>query len=65
MKIKTSLRAGARGCSPETQWFMQKALDMQARVENCRRNIVTPPVGTLPPVVGGNYTYPDRSGWCG
>lgn len=65
MKIKTSIRAGARGCSPEAQWFMNKALEMQAIATNCQANLVRPPVTTTPPVVGGNYTYPDRSGWCG
>lgn len=65
MKIKTSLRAGARGCSPEAQWFMQRALEMEARVRNCQANITNPAAPVAPPVVGGSYTYPDRSGWCG
>lgn len=74
MKIRTSLRAGGEGCSPETQYYMQKALDMQYKVQNCvtSSSATTPPqpyYGTVPPYpttptyYGG--TYPDMSGACG
>jgi hypothetical protein len=74
MKIKSNVRAGGSGCSPETQVYMQKALNMQAKVQNCMANQTggyqppyygyTPPV-TQPSYVGSGSTYPDRSGWCG
>ena len=76
MKTRTALRAGGSGCSPETKNYMTKALDMQAKVENCVYNQgyypyypttpVTPttPPSTVPPSTSG-YVYPDRSGWCG
>lgn len=76
MKIRTSLRAGGSGCSPETQAYMQKALNMQNKVENCmnKNTYVQPQTGYYPPVsgnvtsssyVGSGYTYPDMSGACG
>jgi hypothetical protein len=71
MKIKTNLRAGGSGCSPETQYYMKQALAMQAKVENCMaNNTYTPPPATgyyptytYPYYTG--YTYPDMSGACG
>jgi hypothetical protein len=66
MKIRTSLRAGAKGCSPEAQYYMEQALAMQAQVENCKANYYYyPPTSTTPPVSGSTYTYPDMSGTCG
>jgi len=77
MKIRTSLRAGGEGCSPETQYYMQKALDMQYKVQNCVSNSsatypTEPYYGTLPPYpttpttyYGSTGTYPDMSGACG
>ena len=71
MKIRTSLRAGAKGCSPEAQYYMEQALAMQATVENCKTNYytypttTTPTTPTTPPVSGSAYTYPDMSGYCG
>ncbi len=69
MKIRTSLRAGRDGCSPEAQYYMQKALAMQAKIDQCQRNYYPPENSgypAYPPVgyVGGKF-YPDRSGWCG
>jgi len=52
MKIRTSLRAGAKGCSPEAQYYMEQALAMEAKVENCKAIIITPPASTTPPVSG-------------
>jgi hypothetical protein len=66
MKIRTSLRAGAKGCSPEAQYYMEQALAMEAKVQNCHANYTaatTPPAA--PPVSGSAYTYPDMSGYCG
>lgn len=71
MKIRTSLRAGAKGCSPEAQYYMEQALAMEAQVQNCRANYTTttttpttvPPA--TPPYTGSTYTYPDISGYCG
>jgi hypothetical protein len=66
MKIRTSLRAGAKGCSPEAQYYMEQALAMEAKVENCKANYYYyPPASTTPPVSGSAYTYPDMSGYCG
>ncbi len=75
MKTRTSIHAGVgpQGCSPETQHFMQRALEMQRKVENCLAQgsgSVNPPwVGNIiPPNNGGSLigsAYPDRSGWCG
>ena len=65
MKIRTSLRAGAEGCSPEAQYYMEQALAMESKVENCKANYYYPPASTKPPVSGSSYTYPDMSGWCG
>jgi hypothetical protein len=65
MKIRTALRAGAEGCSPEAQYYMEQALAMQAKVENCQANYYYPPTTTAPPVSGSAYTYPDMSGYCG
>ena len=65
MKIRTSLRAGAKGCSPEAQYYMEQALAMESKVENCKANTYYPPATTTPPVSGSAYTYPDMSGWCG
>ena len=42
MKIRTSLRAGAKGCSPEAQYYMEQALAMESKVENCKANFITP-----------------------
>jgi hypothetical protein len=69
MKIRTSLRAGAKGCSPEAQYYMEKALAMEATIEKCRGNnyynyYPTTP-STPPNYVGSGYTYPDMSGYCG
>ena len=67
MKIRTSLRAGAEGCSPEAQYYMEQALAMEAQVQNCQASYTyttTPP--PAPPVSGSTYyTYPDMSGYCG
>jgi hypothetical protein len=66
MKIRTSLRAGAEGCSPEAQYYMEQALAMEAKVLNCQTNYAsttTPPATS--PVSGSSYTYPDMSGYCG
>ena len=65
MKIRTSLHAGARAAVPKRSGLCEKLLDMEARVRNCRNYNLPPTVPTAPPVVGGSYTYPDRSGWCG
>jgi hypothetical protein len=74
MKIRTSLRAGGSGCSPETQNYMKKALNMQSKVENCiqQGTVTAPPpyYGYVPPATTypgytGSYTYPDMSGACG
>ncbi len=69
MKIRTSLRAGGTGCSPETQAYMQKALNMQNKVESCinKKPSVQPVTGYVPPTsyVGSGYVYPDMSGACG
>lgn len=65
MKIRTSLRAGAKGCSPEAQYYMEQAYDMQAKVQNCQANYTYPTTSTMPPVYGSGYTYPDMSGYCG
>ena len=69
MKIRTSLRAGAKGCSPEAQYYMEKALAMEAKIDNCKANnyynyYPTPPY-TPPSYAGSGYTYPDMSGYCG
>jgi hypothetical protein len=67
MKIRTSLRAGAKGCSPEAQYYMEQAIAMEAKVNNCQASYVPPtaPPATTPPVSGSAYTYPDMSGACG
>jgi len=80
MKIRTSIRAGGTGCSPETQSYMQKALNMQDKVENCVSQHAYAPIqpyyGYVPtspispttpsyPSYTGSTTYPDRSGVCG
>ena len=68
MKIRTSLRAGAKGCSPEAQYYMEQALAMEAKVANCAANYypTTTTTTTTPPVQGSTYyTYPDMSGYCG
>jgi len=77
MKIRTSIRAGGKGCSPEAQAYMQKALNMQNKVANCApKPIYQQPVysyqppyvgntGYQPSYVGSGYTYPDMSGACG
>ena len=65
MKIRTSLRAGAKGCSPEAQYYMEQALAMEAKVQNCQPSYTTTTTTTTPPVVGSTYTYPDYSGYCG
>ena len=65
MKIRTSLRAGAEGCSPEAQYYMEQALAYEAKVANCTANVYYPPAPTTPPVTSGSYTYPDMSGYCG
>jgi hypothetical protein len=53
MKIRTSIRAGGQGCSPETLNYMQKAVNMQNKVENCfQQGNVSP----QPPVYG-YYPY--------
>jgi hypothetical protein len=77
MKTRTALRAGGSGCSPETQYYMEKALAMEAKVENCTRNSnyypyyptyptypTTPSTVPAAPSTAG-FVYPDRSGWCG
>ena len=71
MKIRTYLRAGGSGCSPETQYYMEQALAMQSKVENCMANYPTttpPATGYYPPYTPPTYTgstYPDMSGACG
>lgn len=65
MKIRTSLRAGAKGCSPEAQYYMEQALAMEAKVQNCTANNYYTTVPSTPPVAGSAYTYPDMSGYCG
>jgi len=79
MKIRTSIRAGGSGCSPETQYYMENALSMQAKVQGCLANQTSPQqppsTGYYPPYSGyypPNYTspvysgtYPDMSGTCG
>jgi hypothetical protein len=65
MKIRTSLRAGAKGCSPEAQYYMEQALAMEAKVENCAASYYYPTTSTTPPVSGSTYTYPDMSGIAG
>jgi hypothetical protein len=65
MKIRTSLRAGAEGCSPEAQYYMEQALAWEAKVQNCQANYYNTTTTTTPPVSGSTYTYPDMSGYCG
>lgn len=67
MKIRTSIRAGGnKGCSPETQFYMQKALDMEYKISNCTNRWEYPTPYTPPPEpYPSGYIYPDRSGWCG
>ncbi len=73
MKIRTSIRAGDKGCSPEVLNYMQKAFNMQNKAQNClahQSRYTLPPVsGYVPPytapVYTGSYTYPDMSGLCG
>jgi hypothetical protein len=67
MKTRTSIRAGGnKGCSPETQYYMQKALDMEYKINNCVNRRGFPPPYTPPPEpYPSGYVYPDRSGWCG
>jgi len=68
MKTRTSIHAGGRGCSPETQAFMDKALQMENKIINCTKNRGNlPPYEYQPPQVinPSGYVYPDRSGWCG
>jgi hypothetical protein len=78
MKIRTSIRAGGSGCSPETQSYMQKAQNLQDKVENCVSQRAYAPVqppysGYVPtsptspsyPSYTGSTTYPDMSGVCG
>ncbi len=73
MKIRTSIRAGGSGCSPETQYYMQQAADMQSKVASCVAKGTTasvpPPSGGYtapyyPPTNTSGYTYPDMSGVC-
>jgi hypothetical protein len=67
MKARTAIRAGKSGCSPEAQYYMEKAIQMENQINRCLANAVyqpvTPPTGAVPPTMG--YVYPDRSGWCG
>ncbi len=81
MKIRTSLRAGGTGCSPETQNYMQKAVNMQNKVYNCTKGTAAPIYGYYPPYFSyvvpststattptysqSSVTYPDMSGVCG
>jgi hypothetical protein len=74
MKIRTSIRAGGTGCSPETMNYMQKAVNMQQKVENCMAKKPYPSLppysGYVPPYsapvyTGSTYSYPDMSGTCG
>ena len=77
MKIRTSIRAGGSGCSPETQSYMQKALNMQDKVETCVTQraylpvqpyygyVPTSPTSPSYPSYTGSYSYPDMSGVCG
>jgi len=65
MKIRSSLRAGAEGCSPEAQYYMEQAYAMEAKVLNCQANYTSTTTTTTPPVSGSTYTYPDYSGYCG
>lgn len=73
MKLRTSIRAGAKGCSPEAQVYMQKALALENKVSNCLANsngVFPPYYGNFDdyPMIPPSYigaTYPDRSGWCG
>lgn len=78
MRLKTSIRAGARGCSPEAQYYMEKAYALENKLAKCLANQggVIPPYNGYDPIyypptnipaapsVVGAY-YPDRSGWCG
>ena len=78
MKIRTSLRAGGSGCSPEAQNYMQKALAMESKVQSCLASgttypaytgatyptYPTYPTNTTYPTYAG-ATYPDMSGSCG
>jgi hypothetical protein len=45
MKLKTSIRAGERGCSPEARVYMEKALALENRIARClaRQGAVIPP----------------------
>ena len=56
MKIRTSIRAGGQGCSPETLNYMQKAVNMQNKVANCYQqgnvNPQPPIYGYYPPYYG-------------
>jgi hypothetical protein len=72
MKTRTSIRAGGKGCSPETQYYMQKAAEMELTLNNCPNRLsyqppYQPPYGYTPPISPPpyGYVYPDRSGWCG
>jgi hypothetical protein len=67
MKIRTSIRAGGnQGCSPEAQLYMQKALNMEYKIDNCINRQGNPPPYTPQPIPNpSGYAYPDRSGWCG
>ena len=67
MKIRTSIRAGGSGCSPETQYYMQQAVAMQAKVQSCLASQAPsqPPTGGYYPPYYGTYppyygspTYP-------
>jgi hypothetical protein len=52
MKLKTSIRAGARGCSPEAQAYMEKALNVENKIARClsRQGAVIPPVIGYDPI---------------
>ena len=62
MKVKTYLRAGGSGCSPETLNYMQKTVNMQHKVENCYKqgNVTQQPVygGYYPNYGGSGYPLP-------
>ena len=73
MKIRTAIRAGAKGC-PEAAYYRQKAQAMAQKVYNCvpksqsyvpaytAPSYTAPPTGTETGFIG---SYPDRSGICG
>jgi hypothetical protein len=67
MKTRTSFRAGGnKGCSPEAQAYMQKAIDMENKINNCiNRKGYLPSYNPQPIPYPSGYVYPDRSGWCG